>query len=840
LSEAVDIDKAMREEVEDSTSDSDIEVMAETEDVPPHILKRRYGVSAEALGAFNSKHGDWNPPTVTKPPKQCELIVNWLKECPLFCALEDTILGRIADSMEIEKFKAGQNILQQGGTGRSGYLIMEGSVDVCDDDPEEGWEGTNSPRDSTGAAPSKRGQLVHTLSAGRFFGEMTMLWGVRRTKSVYASKACKLAKLKRDTYNFLVTRGQMLARTQREEILRRVAVFETLSQEHVAQIADALIKRTFEQGERIVKQGEEGKEFYVVLTGECVVTVATGSNSETADVQEYERYLPGDLFGERALLNKTQRAATVTATTRVEVLCLKRSKFERMLGPLQNLQHRNYLSDPRKRIADFYETGNSTGPRGVCKVQLSPRSTVASHWFAVYRPTSRDAIARMLTGKAVGKGLNVKGKSAKKNHLAGFVPFLQISKSEHKDEIEETEASARLTVYYTSEMARDMAQAAMEMQIPQMCAEDLGAITHVDRYPGVFGLNVPLSLVRKCYIMDQDISQRAGWETGRQSEPAFMDMNMHATCGDSLPEVVLYQMDTANPMNPHGLLVAYAEASVKPVVSDFDTFTIGSRGMRYEKLPVDQQDLAMWSLERTEEILKTPSSASWNSRWLAVLKEANSKGFHPECPKYGWGDATSQRLTQAAVEATIECGAIRHGSECFNYYFPQELDEDYLVVWDGFDDKPWAYMAERDLRDFLLDRIDDDYTFPLNPVWPIRDPGWNEIYEALLFNEETAEAYESWFPPESGIRERIEAIHEQYARGFYQTSQIVEVTGPRISEVEDVDSKEISDLVLDKVRVHRLSAGGEGDKRLELLEWRRDSKRAPKNLTLRRMATRRF
>ena len=40
--------------------------------------------------------------------------------------------------------------------------------------------------------------------------------------------------------------------------------------------------------------------------------------------------------------------------------------------------------------------------------------------FAVYRPTSRDAIAKMLSGVAVGKGLNVKGKSAKKNRLSGL------------------------------------------------------------------------------------------------------------------------------------------------------------------------------------------------------------------------------------------------------------------------------------------------------------------------------------------------------------------------------------------------------------------------------------
>eukprot|EP00913_Durusdinium_trenchii_P024467 g22969.t1 len=53
--------------------------------------------------------------------------------------------------------------------------------------------------------------------------------------------------------------------------------------------------------------------------------------------------------------------------------------------------------------------------------------TSALSSFAVYRPTSRDAIAKMLSGAAVGKGLNVKGKSAKLNRLSGFVPFLQIS-----------------------------------------------------------------------------------------------------------------------------------------------------------------------------------------------------------------------------------------------------------------------------------------------------------------------------------------------------------------------------------------------------------------------------
>merc|ERR1712190_26938 len=106
-----------------------------------------------------------------------------------------------------------------------------------------------------------------------------------------------------------------------------------------------------------------------------------------------------------------------------------------------------------------------------------------------------------------------------------------------------------------------------------------------------------------------------------------MDMNLHAVRERTEPRVVLYQYDMENAMNPHGLLIAYAEATVKPVVSDFDTFTVGSCGMEYVALPKDQIELAKWSLERAKEVLAEPSHHSWNSRWLEVLKEANRKGF---------------------------------------------------------------------------------------------------------------------------------------------------------------------------------------------------------------------
>merc|ERR1712218_293905 len=134
--------------------------------------------------------------------------------------------------------------------------------------------------------------------------------------------------------------------------------------------------------------------------------------------------------------------------------------------------------------------------------------------------------------------------------------------------------------------------------------------------------------------------------------------------------VVLMENDESDCMNPRGLLVAYAEKYVKPVVSDFDTFLVGSMGVQYEPLPIDQANLVVWCLEHTREILDSLDSNPWTSRWLDVLKKENEKGFHPVAPKLGYGDPTSYRFTADVVEQTIACGAMRHGAECCNFYFP--------------------------------------------------------------------------------------------------------------------------------------------------------------------------
>ena len=115
---------------------------------------------------------------------------------------------------------------------------------------------------------------------------------------------------------------------------------------------------------------------------------------------------------------------------------------------------------------------------------LPPCSPVGDEtkWFAVYRPTSRDAIAKMLSGRAVGKGLNVKGKSAKKNRLSGFVPFLQISQNKHKDDIEDSPPDSRIMIFYTTETARKTALSELQPLLSQEVGSELWSRQEVERH----------------------------------------------------------------------------------------------------------------------------------------------------------------------------------------------------------------------------------------------------------------------------------------------------------------------------------------------------------------------
>jgi len=97
-------------------------------------------------------------------------------------------------------------------------------------------------------------------------------------------------------------------------------------------VADALEPAHFESGATIVKQGEPGDEFYIIVEGGAIVT-QTIDNQEVK-VGDLEK---SDYFGEIALWLDRPLAATVTALGPLKCVKLDRARFERVLGPCKDV-----------------------------------------------------------------------------------------------------------------------------------------------------------------------------------------------------------------------------------------------------------------------------------------------------------------------------------------------------------------------------------------------------------------------------------------------------------------------------------------------------------------------
>jgi len=487
-------------------------------------------------------------------------------------------------------------------------------------------------------------------------------------------------------------------------------------------------------------------------------------------------------------------------------------------------------ADPRYRILHFFldvshdGIGTSHGAYiNNKKIRYFDKKSV----FTIWRPCSSDAIRKMIMGLGVGKGLDIKGKSAKQGVLSGFVPFVQIHDNNHKKELRMPSEVNLVRVFYKSKSLRDEAwkllfpmKKKMEMtadgvnsrlQSAGALSDNLhssfysvknkllgcGTAEKIDEYaPNTYGIELPEKLLWETCVICKDIRREGKYQTGRVSEPAFQEMNFHALRNghvEGVPRAVLMQYSDDDPLCPLNLLMAYEENNrVLPVVSDLDCLLVGTRRVKYGiPLPPEQVELLKWSVNNTEKILNdAPSTKSWTSRWLDVLKEEAHKEspYKPKMPRFGFGDPTSYRLMEGTIQRLTHDGAVRHGAECFNYYFPQEMDEQFLIISSSIP-VCWKYVNKDELIDFLCERASEGFTFPLNPKWILCDKGMKRVYDRLMASDcpIVQESLDVWYPKQSGVRAQIERVHMQKPNGYIRCME----------EMSDSQSLESSTHLID-------------------------------------------
>ena len=89
---------------------------------------------------------------------------------------------------------------------------------------------------------------------------------------------------------------------------------------------------SFEAGQTIIQEGDEGGTFFIVEEGEVKCTRLDSGETEVS-----ERLRHGAYFGEVSLLTNECRQATVTAVSPTLCLTIDRKTFKRMLGGLEHM-----------------------------------------------------------------------------------------------------------------------------------------------------------------------------------------------------------------------------------------------------------------------------------------------------------------------------------------------------------------------------------------------------------------------------------------------------------------------------------------------------------------------
>jgi len=143
---------------------------------------------------------------------------------------------------------------------------------------------------------------------------------------------------------------------RRKQLLASVNLFEALSEDERAELAQNLKYAPFTRGEIITRQGDEADWLYLVEDGRASVRVTDGGRE-----REVTKLEAPSFFGEMSLLTGEPRAATIVAETDLECYRLEKATFQRVIarrpelaGELASVlsQRRHQLTAAREGMGD--------------------------------------------------------------------------------------------------------------------------------------------------------------------------------------------------------------------------------------------------------------------------------------------------------------------------------------------------------------------------------------------------------------------------------------------------------------------------------------------------------
>ncbi len=239
-----------------------------------------------------------------------------LTQMPLFAEVPPQSMQSLAQRMVLQHLPAGERVYRIGEAGDALYLIESGEIELTEENPN-------------GVVEEKA-----RISAGGFFGEMSLFTGLIRTEDATATRNTNLWILYKADLDDLAVHHPAIGKAisqglatrlsdtqidRGEERFHKFPLLADLNATDLKQVTQHLQPTRFRAGDQIYRASSPADALYLLEKGQVRIQPLSGGSRMVG---------PTEAFGERSLLTNQPRNSSAIAESDADVWVLSKKDFD--------------------------------------------------------------------------------------------------------------------------------------------------------------------------------------------------------------------------------------------------------------------------------------------------------------------------------------------------------------------------------------------------------------------------------------------------------------------------------------------------------------------------------
>jgi CRP-like cAMP-binding protein/thioredoxin reductase/Fe-S-cluster-containing hydrogenase component 2 len=251
---------------------------------------------------------------------------------PLLAAADEQQLRETFLAAKVREFPSGTPIIRQNDYTNDFLIVAAGRVEL-----------RRKPESSASEVK------IAELTAGNFFGEMSLISGRRRTATALANGPTRIIEIPRKSILKLLANAPRAKSLVDQAFLLRAFggyLFPGVPEALLGELVDRAIVQSLGKDAVVFKQGDHADAFYLIRNGMVKISKKSG------DKEVVLSYLvAGNFFGEAALFSDAARTATVTTIFPSDLIKLSKRDFDNFLAAHPDLREAPLRKLEERRIA---------------------------------------------------------------------------------------------------------------------------------------------------------------------------------------------------------------------------------------------------------------------------------------------------------------------------------------------------------------------------------------------------------------------------------------------------------------------------------------------------------